>query len=173
MRMAAVPDYCAILAQKVSPLRGDQRAFRSPFGNLRAPSYKQYRPQTLAGRGGSVSRRDHNQAAGSRAHLTGGTTYAEKPPPNAIRSSGEGVWGRGASLREAASPPACPQRRQVAAALSAAVTITKLIGDAPNSQAEPTKKKGSSRAPAALRERGAGGEALLTEKRPRPQRVPT
>ena len=37
-----------------------------------------------------------------------------------------------------------PKRRQVAAALSAAVTITKLIGDAPNSQAEPTKKKGFS-----------------------------
>ena len=30
----------------------------------------------------------------------------QKPPtPNASRSSGEGVWGRGASLREAASPP--------------------------------------------------------------------
>ena len=27
---------------------------------------------------------------------------------NANRSSGEGVWGRGASLREAASPPAFP-----------------------------------------------------------------
>ena len=32
---------------------------------------------------------------------------------------------------------------QVAAALSAAVTTTKLIGDAPNSQAEPTPKKRS------------------------------
>ena len=35
------------------------------------------------------------------------------------------------------------QRRKVAAALSAAVTTTKHIGDAPNSQAEPTKKKGA------------------------------
>ncbi len=65
-------------------------------------------PTHRKGRGGSVSRRDHNQAAGSRAPLTGGTTYAEETPPNASRSSGEGVWGRGASLREAASPPASP-----------------------------------------------------------------
>ena len=41
-------------------------------------------------------------------HLTGGTTYAEVTAPNASRSSGKGVWGRGASLREAASPPASP-----------------------------------------------------------------
>ena len=60
---------------------------------------------TLAGRGGSVSRRDHNQAAGNRAELSGGSTYAEATPPNASRSSGEGVWGGGASLREAASSP--------------------------------------------------------------------
>ena len=45
---------------------------------------------------------------GDRPHLTGGTTYAEAHPPNAICSSGEGVWGRGASLREAASPPESP-----------------------------------------------------------------
>ena len=62
------------------------------------------------------------------------------------------------------------QRRQVTAALSAAVTITKHIGDAPNSQAEPTKKKGATQTPAALRERGSGGEALLSEKRPLPRR---
>ena len=35
------------------------------------------------------------------------------------------------------------QRRKVAAALSAAVTTTKHIGGTPNSQAEPTKKKGA------------------------------
>ncbi len=39
---------------------------------------------------------------------TGGTTYAETHNSNASRSSGEGVWGRGASLREAASPPESP-----------------------------------------------------------------
>ena len=37
------------------------------------------------------------------------TPYAEAHKPNASRSSGEGVWGRGASLREAASPPESPQ----------------------------------------------------------------
>ena len=62
---------------------------------------------TLAGRGGSVSRRDHNQATGNRAY----------------------------------------------------------------SQAEPTQKKGATQAPAALRERGSGGEALLSEKRPLPQNL--
>ena len=67
-----------------------------------------YQSQTLTGRGGSVSRRDHNQANRRYAQLTGGTTYAEVPKPNASYSSGEGVWGRGASLREAASPPESP-----------------------------------------------------------------
>ena len=62
-------------------------------------------------RGGSVSCRGLNQAAGNRAHLSGGTPYAEAHKPNASRSSGEGVWGRGASLREAASPPESPHRK--------------------------------------------------------------
>ena len=79
-------------------------ALRSPFGNLRPIVLLTIRYPTLAGRGGSVSRRDHNQAAGNRTQRSGGTTYAEVPKPNASRSSGEGVWGRGASLREAASP---------------------------------------------------------------------
>ena len=42
-------------------------------------------------------------------HLSGGPPYAEAHKPNASRSSGEGVWGRGTSLREAASPPESPQ----------------------------------------------------------------
>ena len=61
---------------------------------------------TLAGRGGSVSRRDHNQAAGSRAHLSGGTKPEETSQPKRQPLFGrEGSGGRGASLREAASPP--------------------------------------------------------------------
>ena len=67
-----------------------------------------YGNPTLAGHGGSVSRRDHNQVAGNRTHLSGGTNSEEAYPPNASRSSGEGVWGGGASLREAASSPAFP-----------------------------------------------------------------
>ena len=63
---------------------------------------------TLAGRGGSVSRRDHNQLAGNRAHLAWAHKSEEKP----------------------------------------------------------------SLFPATLRERGSGGEALLLEKRPLPQKLP-
>ena len=156
-------------------------------------------PLSSAGRGGSVSRRDHSPAARNRAHLAWAYKSEGTHKPIPSHSSGEGVWGRGASLREAASPPASPQnvifsggsaRRgkdshsrqwrlsmavflnrnkrplaapievaepfserpppsqyakpwQVAAALSAAVTTTKLIGDAPNSQAESTPKKRS------------------------------
>ena len=45
-------------------------------------------------------------------------SQAEPPPQasspsNASRSSGEGVWGRGASLREAASPPESPHRKSL------------------------------------------------------------
>ena len=64
------------------------------------------------------------------------------------------------------------KRWQVAAALSAAATTTKPIGDATHLQAESPKKKGEPQTPAALRERGPGGEALLSEKRPLPQNLP-
>ena len=85
--------------------RGRLPAFRSPPS---APTYELVSFPTLAGRGGSVSRRDHDQAYRRPPPLTGGTNHAEKYPPNASRSSGEGVWGRGASLREAASPQNLP-----------------------------------------------------------------
>ena len=48
---------------------------------------------------------------------------------------------------------------------------TNLQENAPNSQAEPSQKKGAPQAPTALRERGSGGEALLLEKRPLPQNL--
>ena len=41
-----------------------------------------------------------------------------------------------------------------------------------HSQAEPSKRKGATQTPTALRERGSGGEALLSEKRPLPQNLP-
>ena len=57
----------------------------------------------------------------------------------------------------------------VAAALSAAVTLLKPIGDTPNAQAEPSQKKSTpSNAKRSSGERGLGGEALLSEKRPLP-----
>ena len=84
-------------------------AFRSPPPPLRTPTYRRLSGQTLAGRGGSVSRRDHNQPAENRAHLTGGTKPKETPPPERQPLFGrEGSGGRGASLREAASPPESP-----------------------------------------------------------------
>ena len=66
------------------------------------------------------------------------------------------------------------QRRQVAAALSAAVTTTKPIGEAPNSQAEPTMQKQPRQTPAALRE-GARGRGVSQRSRlPRiPHTVPS
>ena len=71
-------------------------------------TYHIHRPKTPRVHGGSVSRRGHAQYAGNHPQLAGGTKPAAPHPPNASRSSGEGVWGRGASLREAASPPESP-----------------------------------------------------------------
>ncbi len=62
----------------------------------------------LAGRGGSVSRRDHSPKTSKRAHVSWVRKFVVKVKPIPSRSSGEGVWGRGASLREAASPPEPP-----------------------------------------------------------------
>ena len=66
-----------------------------------------------------------------------------------------------------------PIRCMSAAALSAAVDATKLIGDHTHSQAEPTKKKAyPPNASRSSGERGLGGEALLSEKRPLPPESP-
>ena len=66
---------------------------------------------TLAGRGGSVSRRDHNPAAGTRAHLSGGTKPEEATNPNASRSSGErGLGGEALLSEKRPLPPASPPR---------------------------------------------------------------
>ncbi len=134
-------------------------------------------PPTLAGRGGSVSRRDHSPAYRRHAHLSGGTKPEETSQPKRQPLFGrEGSGGRGASLREAASPPRVPfriQRWQVAAALSAAATIAQLIGDTPTAQAEPSQKKRPTRTPAALRERGVWGERGFSQRsRLSPQNLP-
>ncbi len=101
--------FCGRSRGGISPLRRRGGGFPIAPPPLRSRTYKLVLCPTLAGRGGSVSRRDHNQAYRRRAQLSGGTNSAETTPPNASRSSGEGVWGRGASLREAASPPASPK----------------------------------------------------------------
>ena len=88
---------------------------RSPSGGFpialwkpSAPTYKLVAFPTLVGRGGSVSCRDHNQAARNRAHLAWAHKPGGKVKPIPSYSSGEGARGRGASLREAASPPEFP-----------------------------------------------------------------
>ena len=54
-------------------------------------------------------RRDHTPSLSESAPTSQAEPSQQKPRnPNASRSSGEGVWGRGASLREAASPPESP-----------------------------------------------------------------
>ena len=90
----------------------------------------------------------------------------------------EPVWQLSDRPRHPFGPPLIGLRRsqrwQVAAALSAAVTTTKPLETAPNSQAEPTKKKACP--PNASRssgERGLGGEGLLSEKPPLPPVSPT
>ena len=83
--------------------------------------------------------------------------------------------GRWLLFREIAfiTHPTVHPRKQVAAALSAAVTSTNLQGIALTSQAEPPMQKSLPQSPATLRERGSGGEALLLEKRPLPQNLPS
>ena len=84
---------------KASPERGGARPRRAE-GSVPSAS--------RIGRGGSVSRRDHNQAAGNAPTSHGRTSPEKSTKPIPSHSSGEGVWGRGASLREAASPPESP-----------------------------------------------------------------
>ncbi len=90
----------------VSCLSGTRRWLsdcpRHPFGSL---TFELVSYLTLAGRGGSVSRRDHNQTYRRRVHAAWAHKTEGKTKPIPSYSSGEGVWGRGASLREAASPP--------------------------------------------------------------------
>ena len=78
-------------------------------------------------------------------------------------------------LLEKPSPsqyPIVSLSRTVAAALSAAVTTTKQQETAPTLHGRTSPKERTSLFPATLRERGSGGEALLLEKRPLPQRSP-
>ena len=82
------------------PQEASQTAHFDPPGSL-----------ALHGRGGSVSRRDHNQAAGTRVQLAGGASLEEESSlfPAALRE--RGVWGerrfsqRSPSL---ATPPPSP-----------------------------------------------------------------
>ena len=89
----------------------------------------------------------------------------------------EPVWQLSEHLRHPFGPrlSACIKikRWQVAAALSAAVTTTKLIGDAPSLRRNQRCRSCFRHTPAALREKGSGEEELLSEKLPPPQNLPT
>ena len=98
-------------------------------------------------------------AAGGRREPFG--TLPAKPP---LRGEVPAAGGRRGSS---------PRATKFAAALSAAVTTTAKQGNVPTSHGHASPKKESSLFPATLRERGAGGEALLLEKRPLLQRSPT
>ena len=146
------------------------------------------RSSRCKGRGGSVSRRDHNQLAGKRAHLAGAHKYVGRdkliPKPLSGRECEGGKDSHSRQWRlsmavflnrnkrplaapievaepfsERPPPSQYAKRWQVAAALSAAVTTTKLIGERPHSQAEPTMQKQPTQTPAALRE-GARGRGF-------------
>ena len=120
------------------PQEASQTAHFDPPGSL-----------ALHGRSGSVSRCDHDQAAGTRAQHT---------------------WG--ASLEEESSLfPTVPSAMQVAAALSAAVTTTKRQEPALNIQGRASLEEESSLFPAALRE-GAGGRGFSQRSR-LPRNTPT
>ncbi len=88
--------------------KGDRKALWSPPQRRNPLRVRRHAP-TPHGRGGSVSRRDHNRLAGNRAQLAWAHKFEGSVKPIPSYSSGEGVWGRGASLREAASPPESPQ----------------------------------------------------------------
>ncbi len=80
----------------------------------------------------------------------------EPPRPASLRGT-ERCRGYSQLRVRRRAPP-----RTVAAALSAAVISTKQQETAPTSQAEPSQQNRTSRTPHALRERGSGGEALLS-----------
>ena len=73
---------------------------RRPFGPL---LIDWYRGEALDGRGGSVSRRDHNQLARKRAQLAGACKHEERVNSNPSYSSGGGPGE--ALLLEKRPPP--------------------------------------------------------------------
>ena len=114
----------------------------------------------LAGRGGSVSRRDHNQLARKRAQLAWARTSKREDQSIPSHSSGGGP-GEGLLL-EKPPPPERSYRSscwQVAAALSAAVTITNSQRERAQLTGAYSSDKASTRTPATLRE-GARGRGF-------------
>ncbi len=139
----------------VEPRRGAPNGV--PSGSALTAPLKTFRFQRGPVLRGGKSRRGRTCFARS-AHLS---FSAHKKPP----LKGEVPAKRAEGFR---SP-----RRKVAAALSAAATTTPKQENAPTLHGREPSKEASSLFPATLRERGSGGEALLLEKRPLPQNLPT
>ena len=95
--------------------------------------------------------------AGKASDISSTIRKADDPPPSA--EGGKGVAAKPATSSDFAPVNDSAPFRQVAAALSAAVTTTKFIGDQPYSQAEPSQKKRPPQTPATLRE-GARGRGF-------------
>ena len=159
------------------------QSFPPPF---RVFTYKLVLYQPLAGRGGSVSRRDHNQQTGNRAHAAWGRKLEErtKPIPNCFPGGSareapfserrplshhpkfQPLAGRGGSVSRRDHDQLTRNRTRLAGAYS--------------------QKKGAARTPATLREKrplpqnlptvassgGGPGEGLLAEKPPPPEHHP-
>ncbi len=117
------------------------------------------------------SRRDHSPAARNRAQLAWAYKSEGTHKPIPSHSSREST-SKALLAEKPPSPTSFPSNWQGAAALSAAVTTAPQQGIAPNSHGHTSPKEHASLFPATLRERGSGGEALLLEKRPLPQRLP-
>ena len=109
---------------------------------------------------------------GDRMHSQAEPTPKDRPTLNASRSSGEGVWGRGASLREAASPPAYPIVTWLQRRCQPPWTHTSLSETASTLRRNQLQRIVPPRTPAALRERGSGGEALLSREAASPPEYP-
>ena len=80
---------------------------RHPFGHPLISLYRIKRWRVTAALSAAVTT---NSKIGKRAHAAWARTFEGRVKPIPSHSSGEGGWGRGASLREAASPPASPLR---------------------------------------------------------------
>ena len=120
-RMCVSPIYLAVVTAADSSLCGGSLLAALPI----KPPLKGVRSPTPHGRGGSVSRRDHNQATGPRTNLSGGTNEAEAAKPNASRSSGGSA--REELLSEKLPPSHTPVRFLSLIFLSCMVGIAPLL----------------------------------------------
>ena len=99
-------------------------AFRSPPPPLRPPPYKLISYLASAGRGGSVSRRDHDYPHRKLLPSRMGAQAQRNAQPYSQLLFGRGARGRRFSSRSGLPRVCSTPPPQVAAALSAAVTTT-------------------------------------------------